>query len=353
MIRRRDLQTLNMSFLDTICNAFGALILLLAFSELSPSASLEHSDQPLDGVIVRREQELNEILGDTEKAEQRRDAVASEVDAKMLRVAELRGAVEKSRAVVTNDERDTKVSSVLVGELTEAKEKLSDEMQRLLSSYKPPPHEYKIGGIPVDSEYVIFVIDTSGSMRQYQWQRVMQELSQTLDVYPRLKGIQVMNDDGEYMFKSYRNQWIPDSPALRKSILDGMKNWNAFSNSAPQEGLVEAIHDFYDPKKSISVYYFGDDFASGTINPVVREIDRENHAKEGAGGRRVRIHCVAFPTYYEVTGGQLLTAAKFATLMRVICERNGGTFIALPARRDADPDSTGPRRSNRKSGTTA
>jgi hypothetical protein len=43
---------------------------------------------------------------------------------------------------------------------------------------------------------------------------------------------------------------------------------------------------------------------------------------------------VAFPTYFEVTGGQLLTAGQFAILMRVICQRNGGTFIALPARRD-------------------
>jgi hypothetical protein len=48
----------------------------------------------------------------------------------------------------------------------------------------------------------------------------------------------------------------------------------------------------------------------------------------------VRIHAVAFPVYYDVTGGELLSAARFATLMRVLCQRNGGTFVALPSRRD-------------------
>ena len=51
------------------------------------------------------------------------------------------------------------------------------------------------------------------------------------------------------------------------------------------------------------------------------------------GERRVRIHAVAFPVYYEVTGGELLSAARFAVLMRVLCQRNGGTFVALPSQR--------------------
>ena len=37
---------------------------------------------------------------------------------------------------------------------------------------------------------------------------------------------------------------------------------------------------------------------------------------------------------HVITGGQLYTAADFATLMRVICQRNGGTFVALPLLRD-------------------
>jgi hypothetical protein len=32
--------------------------------------------------------------------------------------------------------------------------------------------------------------------------------------------------------------------------------------------------------------------------------------------------------------GELYTAANFATLMRIICQRNGGTFVALPVLRE-------------------
>jgi hypothetical protein len=38
----------------------------------------------------------------------------------------------------------------------------------------------------VDSEYIIFIIDTSGSMQQYNWDRVQQKLDETLDVYPQV-----------------------------------------------------------------------------------------------------------------------------------------------------------------------
>jgi hypothetical protein len=110
-----------------------------------------------------------------------------------------------------------------------------------------------------------------------------------------------------------------------------MRNWNAFSNSSPREGILAAIDDFYDPDKKISLYVYSDDFAQGSINAVVREVDRRNQV--GAEGtRRVRIHAVAFPVYYDVTGS-LLSAARFAILMRVLCQRNGGTFVALPSLR--------------------
>ena len=223
-------------------------------------------------------------------------------------------------------------ASDLAGKLALAKQRLTEEMQRLLSDYKPDPEDYVVGGIPVDSEYIIFIIDTSGSMQRYAWPRVQQQIRETLEVYPEVKGIQVFNDMGEYMFKSYRNEWIPDSQARREAIIDGLKNWTAFSNSSPREGIIEAIRSYYDPDKKISLYVYSDDFASGSINAVVREVDRRNKLDED-GQRRVRIHAVAFPVYYEVTNGELLSSARFAILMRALCQRNGGTFVALPSLR--------------------
>jgi hypothetical protein len=208
-------------------------------------------------------------------------------------------------------------------------------MRRLLADYRPPIDEYKVGGIPVDSEYIIFLIDTSPSMRQYQWDRVKEQLRETLEVYPTVKGIQVMNDEGEYMFKSYRDEWIPDTPTRREAIIDALDPWDAYSNSNPREGILAAIDRFYDPNKKISLYVYSDDFAQGSINPVVREIDRRNRATE-TGERLVRIHAVAFPAVYLMTGGDLYTGQVYATLMRIVCQRNGGTFVALPVIRDRD-----------------
>jgi hypothetical protein len=330
--KRRNVETMSLSFLDAVSCGFGAIILLLVITKLFEPIRLEESEQQLDGLLARYEQELNDILGETEQVQRERNSVVTEVDEQQSEVERLQQQLTKIRAAMLNHKNDAEISSELAGQLAQAKQKLTDEMKRLLANYKPPPDEYKVGGIPVDSEYIIFVIDTSGSMRQYEWQRVQQEIRETLEVYPTVKGIQVLNDEGEYMFKSYRNQWIPDSPSRRQAILDALKNWNAFSNSSPREGILAAIHAFYDPNKKVSLYVYSDDFAQGSINAVVREVDRENHARDT--GRRVRIHAVAFPTYYEVTGGELLSAAQFATLMRVLCQRNGGTFVALPARRD-------------------
>ena len=113
-----------------------------------------------------------------------------------------------------------------------------------------------VGGIPVDSEYIVFIIDTSGSMVNYAWPRVRQEMVNILNIYPRVKGIQILNDMGDYMFSTYRGKWIPDTPGRRNVILRTLNTWTPFSNSSPVEGIERAISSFYDPRKKISIYVF-------------------------------------------------------------------------------------------------
>ena len=254
------------------------------------------------------------------------------VDEDRIQIAELQRELTRIRSALLDRQDDATLADELAGRLAAAKQSLTAEMERLLVDRPPNIDDNAIGGVPVDSEYIIFVIDTSGSMRQYAWDRVQQQISETLDVYPTVKGMQILNDEGTYLFRSYRRDWIPDTPGRRQAIIDALPNWNAFSDSSPREGILEAIETFYDPDKKVSIYVYSDDFAQGSINGVVREVDRRNRL-DAEGNRRVRIHAVAFPVYYDVTG-DLLTAARFATLMRVLCQRNGGTFVALPSRRD-------------------
>jgi len=330
--RRREIETGSLSFLDVICCGFGAIILLLVLTKIFEPIRLEESHVELEGLIARYQLELHEILGETEIVQRERSSTIERVEEDETQIASLEEELTRIRAEFLATTDDADITMDLAGRLAEAKQRLTEEMQRLLVDYRPDPEDYKVGGIPVDSEYIIFIIDTSGSMQRYAWNRVQQQIRETLEVYPQVKGIQVFNDMGEYMFKSYRNEWIPDTQGRRDAIIDALRNWQAFSNSSPREGILEAIDTFYDPEKKISLYVYSDDFASGSINAVVREVDRRNTAGLD-GQRRVRIHAVAFPVYYEVTNGELLSAARFAVLMRVLCQRNGGTFVALPSLR--------------------
>jgi len=329
--QRREVSTLSLSFLDAVSCGFGAVILLLVITKIFEPIRLEESNVELAGLIARYEQELEEILGETERVRRERQVTLDEVELDRTQIAQLERELTRIRAAYSQQRDAATISAEIAGRLAAAKQSLSAEMERLLANYRPDPADYKIGGIPVDSEYIIFIIDTSGSMRRYEWDRVQQQIQETLDVYPTVKGLQVLNDEGEHLFRSYRGEWIPDTPARRQAIVDGLRSWNAFSNSSPREGILEAIDTYYDPGKKISLYVYSDDFAQGSISAVVREVDRRNRL-DAEGNRRVRIHAVAFPVYYDVTG-TLLTAAKFAILMRALCQRNGGTFVALPSRR--------------------
>ncbi|MGH7129815.1 MAG: VWA domain-containing protein, partial [Planctomycetaceae bacterium] len=110
-------------------------------------------------------------------------------------------------------------------------------------------------------------------------------------------------------------------------ILDVMRTWNPFSNSSPVEGITAAIQEFWAPDKNISIYVFGDDFTGGSIDDVIETVDKLNRI-DAEGNRRVRIHAVGFPVLFANRnagrGGE-----RFANLMRILCARNGGTFVGL------------------------
>jgi hypothetical protein len=211
------------------------------------------------------------------------------------------------------------------GKLKAARQRLTEEMQRL-AQYDRAPDD-AIGGIPVDSEYVIFVVDTSGSM-QSKWGQVERKLNEVLNVYPRVLGLQIMNDNGSYMFPQYSGQWIPDSPEIRQAIKNQMRQWAPFSDSNPSDGIAYAIETFWAPDRKVSVYVFGDEFQGNSMEAVLRQIDKIN-VEDDNGDRRVRIHAIGFPYSFSGRSGPPPSSLRFAGLMRALCERNGGTFVGL------------------------
>jgi hypothetical protein len=110
--------------------------------------------------------------------------------------------------------------------------------------------------------------------------------------------------------------------------MEVLSTWRPFSNSSPVEGITAAIQGFYDSEKKISLYVFGDEYSGQHMQRVVDTVERLN--KKGKDDSlRVRIHAVGFPVVLDHPGGMGITGIRFATLMRVLCQKNGGTFVGL------------------------
>lgn len=326
--RRREIEGISLSFLDVISCGFGAIILLLVLTKVFEPVVIEESIENLEGYLADLQEQLFDLRGEARDIDRRmirREDQQSEQIDRLVKLRARASALEQQRDQTVDK---TRIANRIEGRLAEAKQSLSEEMKTLLADYRRNIDEDKIGGIPVDSEYVIFIIDTSGSMYNYAWPLVLQKVSETLAVYPRLKGIQVMNDMGNYMFTQYAGDWIPDTDARRRAIIERLRTWNVFSNSSPVEGITRAISTYYRPGRKISLYVFGDEFTGRSIQRVVDVVDRINRADD-QGRRLVRIHGVGFPVQFAAPPQYQDTGIKFAILMRVLCERNGGTFVGL------------------------
>jgi len=324
--RRREIEIFNLSFLDVVSCGFGAIVLLLVIVKISEPRVIERLTVDLSGQVQKLEEELFVIRGDTTVLNRDLTEKQQQLSVSRQKLARLKGSLSsiKGQYARAQSERDTQ--AIIEGQLQSAQQSLTDEMRRLLSTTTKISNS-RIGGVPVDSEYIIFIIDTSGSMNQFAWSLVRQKIKEVLNVYPKVKGIQVMNDMGEYMFQTYSGKWIPDTPSRRKAINQRLSSWTPFSNSSPVEGIEAAIRRFYAKDKRISLYVFGDDFSSGSIENVINTVDRLNRA-DSSGKHRVRIHAMGYPVLFNV-GGMSNNVIRFAALMRKLAENNDGTFVGL------------------------
>jgi hypothetical protein len=275
--------------------------------------------------LLRLQEELKELRGTSEILNRELRERQIQVSAEQLKLARLRGDLSSLRGKYRSSTLEAEVQNEIEGELVSAQQEMTEEMKRLLGAQYRRKADDSVAGIPVDSEYIIFIIDTSGSMFNYVWPTLLRKIEETLNLYPTVKGFQVMNDEGVYMFPSYRGKWLPDTPAQRKAVITRLRSWNAFSNSSPVEGIVEAIRTYYSKERKISLYVFGDEFTGSSIDSVLRTVDLINRP-DRSGQRRVRIHAVGFPVN---PAAPQYTSIRFATLMRILCYRNGGTFVGI------------------------
>jgi len=321
--RRRGDTEVSVSFLDIISCGFGAIVLLLIIAPVGDPAALEEAEQNLQAVVRVLTEKLFDARGESV-------VLSEELKSRKEQLSDLEQRVARLKAQLASVEKQSKsiAQSKIVEEeqLRLALQVLTEEMERLV-----PQDSVKnqlIGGVPVDSEYIIFVIDTSGSMQMAAWRRLQTEMLNILNIYPTVKGIQVMNDMGQYMFPENRRRWMLDSPEVRQRIIKQLGAWAPFSNSSPVEGINAAIQTYYRPDRKISIYTLGDDFSGRSIRKVIKAVENLKQAQLGSE-RLVRIHAIGFPVHFSPGRTPSGSAIRFAALMRELSYNNGGTFIGL------------------------
>ena len=324
--RRREFELFSLSFLDVITCGFAAVILLLLIAKNGEIAVLESSDTPRDGLIRELQLQLFQLRGESKILNRDLNAKHEQISEWRERVARLQSELALAKKNYASMRDDSAVNTIMQGEFELALQKLTAEMKRLQAQQGSIAESSLVGGIPVDSEYIVFVIDTSGSMLQVHWNQMIEQMIATLDIYPTVKGMQIMSDEGEYLFSQYRRKWIPDTPGRRRAVVSTLRGWRAFSNSSPVEGITAAIRAFYDGQKKISIYVLGDEFTGRSIREVIDTVDRINPVDK-QGRKQVRIHAIGFPAPEGINEHYEFTSRRFAMLMRELTRRNGGTFV--------------------------
>lgn len=309
-INRKDFNIFNLSFLDIISCGFGAVVLLVLISNTSDESSSNGVDvESLLGQVISLENRISGLATEIDQQKKKNEEQLAE-SGRLGRAAE---TLTQSLSKIENEE------NTLAGDL-EGLSLVQSSLQRV--SIAPATikttRDEEVGGIPVDSDYVIFIVDTSGSMLSI-WDRVSREILNVLSIHPEVKGFQILNDQGKTLISGYSGRWIPDTPQLRKSVMKMFSDWRDASNSSPVEGIEMALKRYAKPGQSTAIYVFGDDYTGSSFDSVINSITQMNQHN---GNRLAKIHAVGFLSRY--------TTGRFAVLMRELTKRNGGTFLALP-----------------------
>ena len=337
---RQDDNDTSVSFLDVIACAFGAIALLVLILPIGDWASEPVAPSAAEyGRLLFRLAGFEEEVAALEREVAENEALAAQASADLgdaeAANRRLRSLVERTREESARLRR----RSAAIAASQAIQEQASAAAEEALQI------ETELAGIPVDSEYIAFVVDTSGSVTGNLlgipglmpgiWGQVVAEIGHVLSIYPQVRGFQILNDQGNYLFDSSKRRWMPDSPGARRRALNRMRNWQPYSGSNPARGILTAVRDLYAKDRRMAIFVFGDEYQSDDFGGFLKEVDRGVAART-AGGAALRIHAVGFWNQgFEEGGGVPFAASSrnFGILMRELTRRHQGAFLALPAER--------------------
>ncbi|MEH6497570.1 MAG: hypothetical protein V7740_17630 [Pseudomonas marincola] len=311
--RKRAIELFSLSFLDLISCGFGAVVLLILISKTDQdvsSASLQQAEEVISELAFL-ERTTTDYRKHADNLSQENKRKTNDIKAVQTELDKLKGQKSNAQDAVTKAQDNLEGMELVMESLNRA-------------SIRPATNnkirDEEVGGIPVDSDYVLFIVDTSGSMQSI-WSRVTKEMKNILSIHPKVKGFQILNDNGLHLISAYKGKWIPDTANRRKTVFNTFKNWNSNSNSSPVEGLEVALRTYASPNISLSIYILGDEYSGRSFNAVIDRLQLLNRNRI-TGKLLAKIHALGFVSS-GITG-------RFAVLMRELTKQNGGTFLALP-----------------------
>ena len=310
--KRERIDPFSLSFLDIISCGFGAVVVLILIFRFNPFQDDATAPPPTDTTAAYSSTLAEAAVSEkTEQAKSALDDITAAQAASNETTQRLQQQLDQSHQQLAAKQASNAQKQQ---QLAALKRQIEQVQIAGAKTEVPSDPGDEAGGFLVDRDYVMFIVDTSGSMREI-WQRVAERMRLILQQHPRVKGMQVMNDNGSYLVSAYAKRWITDTPKMRKRILRLFNLWSSTSNSSPAEGLVRALTDFQPSTKDMSIYVLGDDYSGGDFDSVIEAVRKLN-----TGGARINAINFINPS---------ATTDRFSILMREIALENHGTLITM------------------------
>lgn len=233
-----------------------------------------------------------------------------------------------SSAIHSNEHRAPKLldSELLPESLRETLTRLS-QLRANPASPQPIKFEYGDDHALFDSEYLIFIVDTSSeAIDSNNWHSLINRISELPSQYKNLQGLQVLSGEGDYLNTALERQWITYDPETLQNIHRDLLSWENKSSGSPVEGIREAVNNLVAPGQSVSVYVIGNNLGH-PVAQTASEID-QIMSRASISPEDVKFHTLMIPTYMfdNSSRGNQTSAYNYLSLMYGISQGSGGTF---------------------------
>tara|TARA_B100001059_G_scaffold201899_1_gene209530 strand:+ start:8610 stop:9533 length:924 start_codon:yes stop_codon:yes gene_type:complete len=303
---RRTREIFSLSFLDIMACSFGAILMIILISNFNESEepNLETLNEFRKAEKVKENQAIEAGLKSTiNDLEYEKSTLLKQLFSIRKNIDTNENLVKK----ITNDIKKIKNPTI------------NTRIEKDVSN---------IGGLKVDADYVIFIIDVSGSMIECgPWSKIVNEIDQLLDIFPDLKGFNVLTDGGKRIITGV-DKWVDFNKTTKLQLKSLVKTPPSIgSASNPIIGLKSAISKYVN-KDKVSIFILGDDILTSTrIEDEFKSIEKLLNGKEGL----VSINAISFLTHYKCSNlAGLVTEDqnyRFMNLMESLTFKYNGSLI--------------------------